>query len=400
VVRRAVFALVLIVAGFIAGLVLTGRMRSSSSLDAQPSAPAAAARPVGAESGAAAAQLRAAAPAAPDFSGVAERTIDSVTNISSLQPPRRRVSPFAGDPFFEQFFGDLDAFGGRAQPQYSLGSGVVVSADGYIMTNVHVLGELGRGTEVRVTLGDKREMRAQVIGVDPATDIALVKIGARGLPAIPWGDSSQLRIAEWVLAIGNPYQLNQTVTLGIVSALGRTNLGITGYEDFIQTDAAINPGNSGGALINSRGELVGINTAIFTESRGYQGIGFAVPSNLARRVMDDLIKYGEVRRGSIGAVELIAVDRGIAQQLELPDAEGLLVARMSRASSAYDAGLRPGDVVLSLNATRVENAAQLWRLVADTPIGSNVRLRVRRGDRTVDLTVPVVAASRRAPVRQ
>jgi serine protease Do len=400
VVRRAVFALVLIVAGFIAGLVLTGRMRSSSSLDAQPPAPAAAARPVGAETAAAGTQPRAAAPAAPDFSAVAERTVDSVTNISSLQPPRRRVSPFAGDPFFEQFFGDLDAFGGRAQPQYSLGSGVVVSGDGYILTNVHVLGELGRGTEVRVTLGDKREMRAQVIGVDPATDIALVKISARGLPAIPWGDSSQLRIAEWVLAIGNPYQLNQTVTLGIVSALGRTNLGITGYEDFIQTDAAINPGNSGGALINSRGELVGINTAIFTESRGYQGIGFAVPSNLARRVMDDLIKYGEVRRGSIGAVELIAVDRGIAQQLELPDAEGLLVARMSRASSAYDAGLRPGDVVLSLNATRVENAAQLWRLVADTPIGSSVRLRVRRGDRTVDLTVPVVAASRRAPVRQ
>ena len=181
-----------------------------------------------------------------------------------MQPPRRRTSPFAGDPFFEQFFGDMDAFGGRAQPQYSLGSGVVVSADGYILTNVHVLGELGRGTEVRVTLADKRELRAQVIGADPATDIALVKINARNLTAIPWGDSSQLRIAEWVLAIGNPYQLNQTVTLGIVSALGRTNLGIAGYEDFIQTDAAINPGNSGGALINSRGELIGINTAIFT----------------------------------------------------------------------------------------------------------------------------------------
>ena len=396
--RRVVFALVLTLAGFVAGLVLTGRMRSSSSLDAQPTAPAAAARPAATEPSAVAAQPRAAATL--DFSAVAERTVDSVTNISSLQPPRRRTSPFAGDPFFERFFGDLDAFGGRAQPQYSLGSGVVVSNDGYILTNVHVLGELGRGTEVRVTLGDKREMRAQVIGVDPATDIALVKIAARGLPAVPWGDSSQLKIAEWVLAIGNPYQLNQTVTLGIVSALGRTNLGITGYEDFIQTDAAINPGNSGGALINSRGELIGINTAIFTESRGYQGIGFAVPSNLARRVMDDLIKYGEVRRGSIGAVELIAVDRGIAQQLELPDAEGLLVARMSRASSAYEAGLRPGDVILSLNATRVENAAQLWRLVADTAIGSTVRLRVRRGERTVDLTVPVVAASRRLPVRQ
>jgi S1-C subfamily serine protease len=202
------------------------------------------------------------------------------------------------------------------------------------------------------------------------------------------------------LAIGNPFQLNQTVTLGIVSALGRTNLGITGYEDFIQTDAAINPGNSGGALINSRGELVGINTAIFTEGRGYQGIGFAVPSNLARRVMDDLIKYGQVRRGSIGVVELLPVDRAIAQQLELPAAEGLLVARMSRASSAYQSGLRPGDVVLSLNGTRVESAAQMWRLVADTDIGSTIRLRVRRGEGTVDLTVPVVATSRRVPVRQ
>jgi Do/DeqQ family serine protease len=375
-------------------------MRSSSSLEAQPPAqPAAATRPAATVSQTVALSP-AQAPSAPDFSGIAERTVPSVTNISSMQPPRRRTSPFAGDPIFEQFFGDLDAFGGRAQPQYSLGSGVVVSPDGYILTNVHVLGDLGRGTEVRVTLADKQEMRAQVIGVDPATDIALVKIGARGLPAVPWGDSSQLKIAEWVLAIGNPYQLNQTVTLGIVSALGRTNLGITGYEDFIQTDAAINPGNSGGALINSRGELVGINTAIFTEGRGYQGIGFAVPSNLARRVMDDLIKYGQVRRGSIGVVELLPVDRAIAQQLELPAAEGLLVARMSRASSAYQSGLRPGDVVLSLNGTRVESAAQMWRLVADTDIGSTIRLRVRRGEGTVDLTVPVVATSRRVPVRQ
>ena len=326
--------------------------------------------------------------------------MNTVTNISSMQPPRRRTSPFAGDPFFEQFFGDMDAFGGRAQPQYSLGSGVVVSPDGYILTNVHVLGELARGTEVRVTLADKREMRAQVIGADPATDIALVKINARNLAAIPWGDSGQLRIAEWVLAIGNPYQLNQTVTLGIVSALGRTNLGIAGYEDFIQTDAAINPGNSGGALINSRGELIGINTAIFTESRGYQGIGFAVPSNLARRVMDDLIRYGEVRRGSIGIVELVPVDREVARQFELPRAEGLLVARMSRTSSAYLSGLRPGDVVLTFNGTKVDSATQLWRLVADTPIGTSVKLKVQRGERVVDLTVPVVTASRRLPVSQ
>jgi serine protease Do len=392
---------VLVAAGFVAGLILTGRMRSAAPVDANllrpqgratPAADTAAAPPPPPQ--------RAVAPAAPDFTAVAERTVNTVTNISSLQPPRRRASPFAGDPLFEQFFGDMDAFGGRAQPRYSLGSGVVVSADGYILTNVHVLGELARGTEVRVTLADKRELRAQVIGADPATDIALVKINARNLTAIPWGDSGQLKIAEWVLAIGNPYQLNQTVTLGIVSALGRTDLGIAGYEDFIQTDAAINPGNSGGALINSRGELVGINTAIFTESRGYQGIGFAVPSNLARRVMDDLIRYGEVRRGSIGVVELLPVDRDVARQFDLPRAEGLLVARMSRTSSAYLSGLRPGDVVLNFNGTNVDSAAQLWRLVADTPIGTSVKLKVRRGERVVDLTVPVVTSSRRLPVSQ
>jgi len=391
-------AVVLVVAGFVAGLVLTGRMRSAGPADADQGPSPARATPVAAT--ATEAPARALAPPGPDFSAIAERTVDTVTNISSMQPPRRRASPFAGDPFFEQFFGDMDGFGGRAQPQYSLGSGVVVSSDGYILTNVHVLGELGRGTEVRATLGDKRELRAQVIGTDPATDIALVKINARNLRAIPWGDSSQLKIAEWVLAIGNPYQLNQTVTLGIVSALGRTNLGITGYEDFIQTDAAINPGNSGGALINSRGELIGINTAIFTEGRGYQGIGFAVPSNLARRVMDDLIAYGEVRRGSIGIVELVPVNAEVARQFELPRTGGLLVARMSRTSAAYGAGLRPGDVVLSLNSTKTDSAAQLWRLVADTPIGTSVKLKVQRGDSVVDLTVKVVAASRRLPVTQ
>ena len=396
--RRLAFAVVLVVAGFIAGLVLTGRMRSAEPAAADPGPARVVPTPVTAT--ATDAPQRALSPQAPDFTAIAERTVDTVTNISSMQPPRRRTSPFAGDPFFEQFFGDMDAFGGRAQPQYSLGSGVVVSADGYILTNVHVLGELGRGTEVRVTLADKRELRAQVIGADPATDIALVKINARNLTAIPWGDSGQLRIAEWVLAIGNPYQLNQTVTLGIISALGRTNLGITGYEDFIQTDAAINPGNSGGALINSRGELIGINTAIFTESRGYQGIGFAVPSNLARRVMDDLIKYGEVRRGSIGIVELVPVNAEVARQFELPRAEGLLVARMSRTSSAYLSGLRPGDVVLTFNGRKVDSPAQLWRLVADTPVGSSVKLGARRADRVLDVTVPVVTASRRLPVRQ
>jgi S1-C subfamily serine protease len=323
-----------------------------------------------------------------------------VVNISAQQTISRQYY----DPF-GQLFGRSGVQSQRGISN-AVGSGVIVSADGYILTNNHVVtGEAGRGVTIEeldltVTLSDKRELPAKLIGIDPATDLAVLKVDAANLPTMPWADSSELKVAEWVLAIGNPYQLSEAVTVGIVSAVGRTNLGVSTFEDFIQTDAAINPGNSGGALITARGELVGINTVIFSQSGGYQGIGFAVSSNLARRIFGEIRQYGEVRRGSIGAVELIAVDRGIAQQLELPDAEGLLVARMSRASSAYDAGLRPGDVVLSLNATRVENAAQLWRLVADTPIGSSVRLRVRRGDRTVDLTVPVVAASRRAPVRQ
>ena len=344
--------------GFAAGLVLTGRLRSADRVMADPATPVSPALPAAPSPSAnepSAARAQIPAPPAPDFSRIAERTINAVTNIASAQVQQRSRSPFANDPFFQQFFGDMDAFGGRTEPRYSLGSGVVVSSDGYILTNVHVLGNLGRGTEVRVTLGDKREMRAEVVGVDPTTDIALVKIAARNLPAVPWGDSSQLKIAEWVLAIGNPYQLNQTVTLGIVSALGRSNLGIAGYEDFIQTDAAINPGNSGGALINSQGELVGINTAIFTQSRGYQGIGFAVPSNLARRVMDDLIKYGEVRRGAIGIMQIVPVDAQVARQLDLSRAQGLLVYQMDRRSAAYKAGLRPGDVIVSVDGATVDD---------------------------------------------
>src|SRR6059036_1774162 len=249
----------------------------------------------------------AAAPAAfPDFTSVASATVPAVTNISSLQIVRRSNSPFANDPFFQFFFGDADdVFGGRRGVESSLGSGVIVSADGYVLTNNHVVaGEGGRinvrnTPEITIAFADKRELRAKIVGVDPATGLALLKVDAHSLPTISWGDSSKLKVAEWVLAIGTPFQLDQTVTLGIVSAVGR-RVGISDYEDFIQTDAAINPGNSGGALINVRGELIGINTAIYSQSGGYQGIGFAVPSNLARRVMNDLIQYGEVRRGDIG----------------------------------------------------------------------------------------------------
>jgi S1-C subfamily serine protease len=206
---------------------------------------------------------------------------------------------------------------------------------------------------------------------------------------MPWGDSSKLKVAEWVLAIGNPFQLNQTVTLGIVSALGRRNVGISAYEDFIQTDAAINPGNSGGALVNARGELIGINTAIFSQSGGYQGIGFAVPSNLARRVVSDLQQFGEVRRGSIGYVEIAP----LAAREAGDQGRGVLVQRMRRDSAAYDGGIRPGDIIVSFNGTMITDGSQLSRLIQDSRIGDTAAIGVVRDSRRVELKVPIRSAS-------
>ena len=382
--RRFAFISLLVFAGFAAGLVLTGRMRSADQVTAAPAA--------GSAQPASAAPTSRPLPTGPDFTEVAARTVDAVTNISSLQPLRRQNSPFSNDPVYQYFFGDMDIFGGQSQRDLSLGSGVVVSADGYVLTNVHVLGALTRGTEVRVALSDKRDLRAQVVGADQFTDIALLKINAHGLPTIPWGDSSKLKVAEWVLAIGNPFQLSQTVTLGIISALRRSNIGAAGYEDFIQTDAAINPGNSGGALINSRGELVGINTAIYSQSGGYQGIGFAVPSNLARKVMDDLVRYGEVRRGYVGYFETIPLTPEIAAELGVSRTRGIVVNRMDRTSAAYGAGMRPGDVILTFESATIEDGGQLQRLIADAKVGTTVRMRVERGTRQVDLLVPVTQA--------
>jgi serine protease Do len=228
-----------------------------------------------------------------------------------------------------------------------------------------------------------------VIGVDPATDLALLKVNASNLPTIAWGDSARLKVAEWVLAIGNPYQLNQTVTLGIVSAVGRTNLGVSTYEDFVQTDAAINPGNSGGALINARGELVGINTVIFSQSGGYQGIGFAVSSNLARRVFADLRDHGEVRRGSIGYYESSALTTQVASELGSSDTGGVLVQVMARNSPAFRGGLRPGDIVVSFNGTSVTDPGHLSRLISDAQIGSTATITVLRDGRRTNLQITI-----------
>ncbi len=322
----------------------------------------------------------------PDFTAVAARAVRAVTNISSVQMVRRQNSPFFNDPFFRDFFGDDEFFGGRTRPEQSLGSGVVVSPDGYMVTNKHVIGD--DVDKVTVMLPDKRVLPARIVGVDSYSDLAVLKVDATGLSVLPWGDSSKLKVAEWVLAIGNPFQLNQTVTLGIVSALGR-NVGLSTYEDFIQTDAAINPGNSGGALVNARGELVGINTAIYSETGRYEGIGFAVPANLARQVVDDIIRYGAVRRGSIGFIEVSPVTPDVARQLGAPDATGLLVERMRRDSQAYQAGIEPGDIITSINGVPVSDPQHLQRAIADARIGDTVRVGLIHEGRAREVTVPV-----------
>ena len=390
--RRLILSLVLLTCGFAAGLVITGRMHDAGNdAGAQSTAPA--------PPPAVTAPIPVATATLPDFTRVAERTVPAVANISSLQLVRRQNSPYNNDPFFQFFFGDGDITGRRRGVERSLGSGVIVSEDGLVLTNNHVVaGESGRISlrqlpAVSVALADKREVEATIVGVDPATDLALLKIDAGRLPTISWGDSSKLKVAEWVLAIGNPFQLNQTVTLGIVSALGRTNVGISSYEDFIQTDAAINPGNSGGALINARGELVGINTAIFSQSGGYQGIGFAVPSNLARRIVSDLTQFGEVRRGSIGYVEIAPLSTMVAEQLGVPGARGVLIQVMRRDSSAYSAGLRPGDVIIAFNGTAVEDGGQLSRLIGDARIGSTAAVTVIREGNRVELKIPITSTS-------
>jgi Do/DeqQ family serine protease len=381
---RRLSALLLVTLGFVGGLVLVGKMRDDAGAQA-PAKPPAIATP---------------APVAPgatlsDFSRIAERAVPAVVNVSSQQIVRRNVP---ADPFF-RFFGGEDLYSRRGV-QNSLGSGVIISPDGYILTNNHVVtGEQSRQVsieqlDVSVTLADNREMPAIVIGVDPATDLALLKVDAKALPTVPWGDSSKLKVAEWVLAIGNPYQLSQTVTLGIVSALNRTNLGVSSYEDFVQTDAAINPGNSGGALINARGELVGINTVIFSESGGYQGIGFAVSSNLARRIFTDLQQYGQVRRGWIGRVSFVPMTQQLASQLRIDYTPGVVVYQMLRDSAAFRAGLEPGDVVVSFNGTAVTDPNQLSRMISDATIGSTATLAVVRDGRRIEVRVPIGRVTR------
>ena len=312
----------------------------------------------------------------------------AVVNISSTQTVRTQgiPSPFSNDPLFKRFFGDDGSRGKpREQKRASLGSGVIVSRDGYILTNYHVVKD---ADEIKVKLSDKREFKGKVIGADLKTDLAVVKIASDHLPVLKLGDSDRLRVGETVIAIGNPFGLNQTVTSGIVSATGRANIGIADYEDFIQTDAAINPGNSGGALVNVKGELVGINTAIFSTSGGYQGIGFAIPSSMAKAVMESLIKGGKVVRGWLG-VSIQPITPELARQFNLREDKGALVGDVTEESPAEKAGIKRGDVITEYNGKEVDEPSGLRNLVANTPPNTEVKLGVLRDGKPLTIRVMI-----------
>jgi len=332
--------------------------------------------------------------ALPSLAPMLERTTPTVVNISARGRVQVRESPLLQDPFFRFFF-DLPPRAQRPRERMtsSLGSGVVVDAErGYILTNHHVI---ARADEITVTLRDTRTLQAEVVGSDPEVDIAVIKVPPEDLQAITIGDSDQLRVGDFVVAIGNPFGLGQTVTSGIVSALGRRGLGIEGYEDFIQTDASINPGNSGGALINSRGELIGINTAIIGPSGGNVGIGFAVPGNVARAVMDQLIEHGEVRRGRIGVV-IQDLTPAIAEALGLERAKGTVVTQVEPGSPAARAGLQPGDVIVTINGNEVENSGDLSNRVSLLEIGARVELEYLRDGRRRRASAAVAGPDRAA----
>ncbi len=302
----------------------------------------------------------------------------AVVNISSVKTLKmvEGPNPFFQDPFFRRFFGDefRNFEKPKDQKRSGLGSGVIVDKNGFILTNNHVI----KGAdEIKVTLSDKREFKGKVIGTDQKTDLAVIKIDAGNLPVVRLGDSDSLKSGETVFAIGNPFGLTQTVTAGIVSATGRANVGIADYEDFIQTDAAINPGNSGGALVNVKGELIGINTAIFSTTGGYQGIGFAIPSNMAKNVMDSLIKQGKVVRGWLG-VSIQPLTDDLMKQFNLRDSSGVLVGDVVDDSPAEKGGIKRGDVIIEFNGKPVTDVRQLRNMVADSVPGRSVKVHLIR----------------------
>ncbi len=329
------------------------------------------------------------APAAPSqdgYAAVARAVMPAVVNISSFKVIRTyEYSPFLVDPFFRDFFGEQ--FPGlvvpREQREMSLGSGVIVDDRGTILTNYHVVEQ---AQEVKVALSDGREIRARILGADQRTDLAVLRVDKESLPHAAMGDSEKMQVGDIVLAVGNPFGLGETVTMGIVSAIGRGSLGLADYEDFIQTDAAINPGNSGGALVNTRGEVIGINTAIYSRSGGYQGIGFAIPSNMARDVLDSILKNGRVVRGYAG-LAIQGLTPELARAFGLDDARGAVVAGVDPDGPAAGAGLRRGDVIVSFRGRPVVSDNDVRTQLSRLKPGERAVLEIVRDGRRREVTM-------------
>ncbi len=318
------------------------------------------------------------------MSPAAKRAAPAVVSIATTQA--RTAHPLANDPWFRFFYGDRE----DDSPQMGLGSGVIVSPEGYILTNNHVV---EGAQEIEVTLSDSRRTTAKVIGTDPDTDLAVLRITLDRLPVIAMGNSDTVQVGDKVLAIGNPFGVGQTVTGGIISALGRNQLGINTFENFIQTDAAINPGNSGGALVDVNGSLLGINTAIYSRSGGNMGIGFAIPVNTARQVLEGLVRDGQVTRGWIG-VEPVELNSDLAETFGIKQTEGVIITGVLQNGPAFKAGLKPGDVLLAVGEKDVHNVSELLTLIAAQTPGTAVKMRIKRRD--ADLSLEVTPAQRPA----
>ncbi|WP_415892222.1 S1C family serine protease [Neptuniibacter sp. PT8_73] len=307
------------------------------------------------------------------YADAVEVAAPAVVNIYTQTVVRQNVHPLFNDPFFRNFF-DSDSIPQRERVQSSLGSGVILSSQGYIVTNNHVI---SGADSIIVALKDGREAAAEVIGTDPETDLAVLKVTLDNLPSITLGQTENYRVGDVVLAIGNPFGVGQTVTMGIISATGRNSVGLNTYEDFIQTDAAINPGNSGGALIDAFGNLIGINTAIFSKSGGSQGIGFAIPSDLTKQVMQDLIQHGRVVRGWLG-IEIQELTPSLAESFGLKKLQGLIIAGVFRNGPAHIAGLQPGDVMLTINDNPILDGRKSMTQIARLRPGQVVTVKVLR----------------------
>jgi Do/DeqQ family serine protease len=323
------------------------------------------------------------------YSTAVKAAAPAVVNINTEKVVTVRNHPFFSDPLFKKMFGNElpEGSAGRKRVENSLGSGVIINADGYVLTNNHVI----QGADaIQVSLKDGRSSTAKVIGTDPETDIALLKIDLDQLPVITIGDSEQLEIGDVVLAIGNPFGVGQTVTMGIVSATGRTQLGINTFENFIQTDAAINPGNSGGALVDAYGRLVGINTAIFSHSGGSQGVGFAIPSKMAKNIMAQLIKHGYAVRGWVG-FEGHALTMKLAESLQLDTHDGLIITAIVRDSPAHKAGLEPGDIITGIDGNKLKNGHDALAVITSKKPGEKVTLLVQRDGREYSVTTTTIA---------